>query len=69
MDAIPNTPALANNTVATAIYGIDIPGVADLASPIVDGKFIKEQPIAVGSQVPVIVGSSKCSHTICTRCT
>lgn len=69
MKAIPNTPALANNTVATSIYGIDIPNVADLASPMLDGKFVKEQPLSVGSQVPVIVGSSKSLYMMCMKCT
>lgn len=64
MHAFHNAPALLENGRSLGLeFGIHLPNRTNINSVILDGDIIKEQPLKVGSQVPIIVGSS--AYMIC----
>lgn len=65
IEAFTATPALLdpslNGDNLAAIYGFNLPNITNLNSAILDGEIIKEEPLKVGSQVPIIGGSGMCT--------
>lgn len=59
MHAFHHAPALLENGRSLGVeFGIHLPNRTNINSVIIDGDIIKDQPLKVGSQVPIIAGSS-----------
>ncbi|KAH8684052.1 Carboxylesterase [Ilyonectria robusta] len=67
-EAFTTTPALLdpslNGDNLAAIYGFNLPNITNLNSAILDGEIIKEEPLKVGSQVPIIGGSAELDSSL-----
>lgn len=57
--AFQQTPALLANSDLTNIFGVNLPNTTSLSTAVLDGTYIKQQPLATGSRVPLLVGGSK----------
>lgn len=57
--AFPKTPAFRTNTLLSRIHHVQWPNTTNINGPIIDGEFIKEEPLKTGPLVPIVAGSSK----------
>ncbi|KAK7426657.1 hypothetical protein QQZ08_006835 [Neonectria magnoliae] len=68
IEALLVTPALLdpslNGNGLSAIYSFNLPNITNLNSAILDGEIIKEEPLKVGSQVPIIAGSTSLDSSL-----
>ncbi|KAF3024331.1 hypothetical protein E8E14_013972 [Neopestalotiopsis sp. 37M] len=66
--AFKSTPALApgfgNGLSVGADFAVNTPNTTSLSSAVLDGEIIKQQPLEVGSQVPIIAGSNEFDATL-----
>ena len=58
-----NIPAIVDSTAPGSqianVYGINVPKSWNMNNPVLDGKTIREEPLKVGPQVPIIAGASE----------
>ncbi|KAF7552859.1 hypothetical protein G7Z17_g4051 [Cylindrodendrum hubeiense] len=68
LEAYSTTPALLdpslNGDNLAEIYGFNLPNITNIAASILDGEIIKEEPLKVGSQVPIIAGSTQLDSSL-----
>ncbi|XWW98768.1 hypothetical protein V2A60_006770 [Cordyceps javanica] len=59
VEAYPKTPVFQKNSLLRQLYGVQWPNTTSIALAIVDGEFIKEQPLETGALVPILAGSTE----------
>ncbi|KPM34614.1 hypothetical protein AK830_g11954 [Neonectria ditissima] len=68
IEALLETPALLdpslNGNELAELYSFNLPNITNLNSAILDGEIIKEEPLKVGSQVPIIAGSTSLDSSL-----
>lgn len=57
---VPPLNNIINDTqIPAAVYGIANPYKQGIASPMLDGTLIAEEPLATGPKVPIVAGAGK----------
>lgn len=62
IDAYPKTPAFRTNGRLDALFHVQFPNNTNIRTAILDGDFIKEEPLKTGAVVPIIAGSGTSSR-------
>lgn len=58
--SVPQLNHIVRNTqIPPSVYAIANPYKAGIASPVLDGKIITEEPLAIGPKVPILAGAGK----------
>ncbi|KAK2599035.1 hypothetical protein QQS21_005502 [Conoideocrella luteorostrata] len=65
LEARPKIPALQQNGPSLGSeFGLNIPNRRNLNSAVLDGKIVKDQPLQVGSKVPILTGFNQYDSTL-----
>ncbi|KAK5988801.1 Para-nitrobenzyl esterase-like protein [Cladobotryum mycophilum] len=68
IEARDRTPALLDPTrnggLLSGVFGIDLPNITSLDSPILDGVIIRREPLKAGIKVPVLIGDTERDSTL-----
>lgn len=54
--------------IPPSVYAIANPYKAGIASPVLDGKIIAQEPLAIGPKVPILAGAGKFSFPLYHKC-
>ena len=56
-------PAVINSNIPNSkianTYDVNVPGSYNMDNTILDGKVVREEPLKVGSKVPIMAGASE----------